>query len=40
MNVEAKALDLLCRSIFLEMSCLGMLVPADPNEEEHHLVTE
>jgi hypothetical protein len=31
-NVEAKALDRLCRSMFLEMSCLGTRVPADPNE--------
>jgi hypothetical protein len=37
-NVEAKALDRLCRSIFLEMSCLGTRVPAYPNEVEHHLV--
>jgi hypothetical protein len=37
-NVEAKALDHLCRSIFLEMSCLGKRVPAYPNEVEHHLV--
>jgi hypothetical protein len=33
-------LDRLCRSIFLEMSCLGTRVPADPNEVEHHLVAE
>jgi hypothetical protein len=37
-NVEAKALDCLCRSIYLEMSCLGTRVPAYPNEVEHHLV--
>jgi hypothetical protein len=37
-NVEAKALDRLCRSIFLEMSCLGTRVPAYPNEVEHHLI--
>jgi hypothetical protein len=39
-NVEAKALDRLCRSIFLEMSCLGTRVPAYPNEVEQHLVRE
>jgi hypothetical protein len=37
-NVEAKELDRLCRSIFLEMSCLGTRVPAYPNEVEHQLV--
>jgi hypothetical protein len=30
----------LCLSMFLEMSCLGTRVPADPNEVEHHLVAE
>jgi hypothetical protein len=39
-NVEAKALDRLCRSIFLEMSCLGTRVPANPKEVEHHLVAQ
>jgi hypothetical protein len=39
-NVEAKALDRLCRYIFLELSRLGTRVPADPNEVEHHLVAE
>jgi hypothetical protein len=33
-------LDRLCRSIFLEMFCLGTRVPADPKEVEHHLIAE
>jgi hypothetical protein len=37
---RVKALYRLCRAIFLEMSCLRMRVPADPNEVEHHLVAE
>jgi hypothetical protein len=36
-NVEAKALNRLCRSIFLEKSCPGTRV-AYANEVEHHLV--
>jgi hypothetical protein len=39
-NVEAKTLDRLCRSMFLEMSCLGTRLPVNPNEVEHHLVPE
>jgi hypothetical protein len=39
-NVEAKVLDRLCRSILLEISGLGTLVPADPNEVEHYLLAE
>jgi hypothetical protein len=39
-NVEAKALDRLYRSMFLEMSCLGIHVPADPTEVKHHLLAE